>query len=241
MKRNYILTAAISLLIGSALGSFAGFIYYAPILQSSQLQVSNLTLQVTNLTSQVLNLEQTATDQEAQISSLESDYHSLELEYGSLTADYKSLKYDYEGLQYALREAEREAEANKFMFYYVQPKQKYGVYLLEEALSRWQWKEDLYKANLFDCSEMSAALERLLENEGFHTVIVAGESPFGEGYHAWLLVELAENQYMPVEATAWSIVYWGSPYFDNYFDYYYQFEGIEEALAYNPTEFDWWE
>lgn len=175
---------------------------------------------------------------ESDYGSLKSDYDSLELDYGLLKGEFKSLQSDYRGLEYALREA----EANKFMFYYTPlMDQQYGVLQLDEVMSRWEWKEDVYKASLFDCSEMSAALEHILENEGFHTVIVAGDSPSGDGYHAWLLVETSEDKYMPVEATAWSVVYWSYPYFDNYFDYDYKFEDIHEAIAYSPTEFDWWE
>ena len=46
---------------------------------------------------------------------------------------------------------------------------------------------------------------------------------------------------MPVEATTYSIVYWNSPYFYNYFEYEHKFETIQEALSYSPTEFNWWE
>jgi hypothetical protein len=134
------------------------------------------------------------------------------------------------------------AEQNKFLFYYNgMVEQQYGVSNLESCL-KWEWKESAYKPASFDCSEMSAFLEWMLENEGFHTVIVAGKSPDGSSEkHAWLLVETSPREYMPVEATAFSIVYWDSPYFDNYFQYDRQFETIQEALTYSPTEFDWWE
>lgn len=134
------------------------------------------------------------------------------------------------------------AEENKFFFYYVPfAEQQYGISNLEKCLSRWQWK-DAYEFSVFDCSEMSACIEWMLENEGLHTVIVVGKSPDGSGErHAWLLVEASPGKYMPVEATAFSIVYWGNPYFDKYFKYDHQFETIQEALAYSPTEFDWWE
>jgi hypothetical protein len=87
---------------------------------------------------------------------------------------------------------------------------------------------------------MSAYLEHKLENEGYHTILVAGDSPFGDVKHAWLLVEVVAGQYMPVEATAYGIVYWNSAYFNNYFEYELQFETIQEAIQINPTEFNWW-
>jgi len=89
---------------------------------------------------------------------------------------------------------------------------------------------------------MSVFLEWYLENEGFHTKIITGISPDDSGVkHAWLLVETSDGKYMPVEATQWSVVYWDSPYFDNYFEYgLMEFENIQEAIAYAPEEFDWW-
>ena len=102
-------------------------------------------------------------------------------------------------------------------------------------------KTTIYVSGEFDCSQMSAFVERKLENEGYHTVIVTGEAPFGDGKHAWLLVETTEGKYMPVEATIYSIIYWSSPYFDEYFEYEFKFETINEALQYSPSEFNWWD
>ena len=45
---------------------------------------------------------------------------------------------------------------------------------------------------------------------------------------------------MPVEATEYSVVWWDSPYFDNYFEYDSLFETIHDALNYSYGEFDWW-
>ena len=136
-------------------------------------------------------------------------------------------------------------EEGGFRFYYVKPKQRYGVDDLEEYLSRWQWEHGTYVAHKFDCSEMSAYIERTLENEGYHTIIVSGEAPFGGGRHAWLLVETHEGKYMPVEAARegvpWQVVLWNDPYFDNYYEYDYRFETIEDALRYNYEGFNWWE
>lgn len=136
---------------------------------------------------------------------------------------------------------EYEVERVKFQFYYASlTKQRYGVSDLEEYLNRWQWSEGAYVAGEFDCSEMSAYLEWKLENEGYNTLIVTGDSPFGLGKHAWLLVQTSVEGYMPVEATTYSIIYWSDIYFDNYFVYDHQFENIQEALDYSPNEFDWW-
>jgi hypothetical protein len=136
---------------------------------------------------------------------------------------------------------EREVEGVKFQFYYASlAKQRYGVSDLEEYLNRWQWTEGSYVSGEFDCSEMSAYLEWRLESEGYNTLIVTGDSPFGVGKHAWLLVQTSVEGYTPVEATTYSIVYWWNTYFDSYFVYDQQFQNIQEALDYSPNEFDWW-
>ena len=126
-----------------------------------------------------------------------------------------------------------------FDFYYVKPKQRYGVDELDNYLKQWEWVSP-YQENAFDCSEMSAFVERDLENQGFHTTIVVGNSPFGSGRHVWLLVETTVGKYVPVEATEIEVVWRSSPYFDNYFKYDHEFETIEDALEYSQTDFDWW-
>jgi len=85
---------------------------------------------------------------------------------------------------------------------------------------------------------MSAYLEWKLENEGYNTCIVSGDSPFGLGRHAWLLVQTSTDGYMPVESTTYSIIYWSNTNFDEYFVYDYLYEDIQEALDGNPNEFD---
>jgi len=135
---------------------------------------------------------------------------------------------------------ENEYEETRFSFYYVKPKeQKFGVQDLEDELIGFEWYYP-YQADVFDCSEMSAFLEWYLENEGWHAKIVAGDSPSDSGRHAWLLVETSEGKYMPVEATSVRVVLWSEPNFDNYWIYDDEFETIQDAIAYNENEFDWW-
>lgn len=130
-------------------------------------------------------------------------------------------------------------QSGRFYFYYVKPEQKYGVYDLSDWLNKWKWIKP-YQEGVFDCSEMSAYLEQKLENEGWHTKIVVGDSPFSSGQHAWLLVETSNGKYMPVESVNMAVVWWESPYFDNYFKHDHSFETIQDALIYSETEFDWW-
>jgi hypothetical protein len=132
-------------------------------------------------------------------------------------------------------------EDAKFYFYYVRKEQKYGVDNLHDYLAQWNWKEGAYAEGVFDCSQMSAYLEWKFENEGYHTIIVNGNSPDGDSNkHAWLLVETSEGKYTPVEATAYDIVSMKSPDFEKYFQYEFRFESIQEALEYNPREYKWW-
>jgi len=131
-------------------------------------------------------------------------------------------------------------EEAKFNFYYVPMDQRYGVNDLQDYLQRWKWKEGAFVEHKFDCSQMSAHIEWKLENEGFNTVIAAGDSPTGDGRHAWLLVETTEGKYTPVEATSYSIVNRSNPYFKKYYVYEHQFETIHDALRYSRTEFTWW-
>lgn len=147
---------------------------------------------------------------------------------------------DIAALQAQMTVNKEYVEQAKFYFYYVRKEQRYGVSNVREYLEQWDWKEDAYVEGEFDCSQMSTYLEWKLENEGYHTIIVGGDSPDGSGRHAWLLVETTEGKYTPIETIALSIVNWKSPDYYNYFEYEFQFETIQEAVEYNPTDFEWW-
>ena len=194
---------------------------------SLQSEVSNLTIAKGSLQSELASLTQNNTDLQSQIDDLMEEIDDMELEI-----------WDLEWEIYNLQQT---AEENRFEFYYASlAKQRFGVYDLDEYLDRWEWIEGTYVKGVFDCSEMSAYIEWRLENEGYNTYIVCGESPWGGGYHAWLLVETSEGAYMPVEATEYDVVWWSDLYFDNYFEYDYLFETIRDALDYSYSEFDWW-
>lgn len=181
-----------------------------------------------------------------QLDNLQSDLDDLQIQRDSLESIYQNYVddrqcSDSEFWDYVAGHLYTNEEYNetRFEFYYVKPEQKFGVYDLEDDIDGLVWNTD-YEEGVFDCSEMSASLERYLENEGWNTVIIAGDSPFGSGYHAWLLVETSEGKYMPVESTTIDVVWWEDANFDNYFEYDHEFETIQEALAHNESEFDWW-
>ncbi|UCD26643.1 MAG: hypothetical protein JSV75_00435 [Candidatus Bathyarchaeota archaeon] len=146
----------------------------------------------------------------------------------------------YDGTVVESQYTSSEGAETPFFFYYVKPEeQKFGVNSLGNELEGLKWSRQ-YERGLFDCTEMTAYLERYLENHGWHTKIVVGDTPFGSGRHAWLLVETSEGEYMPVESTKIQIVLWSAPNYDNYRVYDYRFETIVEALSYSETAFDWW-
>ena len=146
----------------------------------------------------------------------------------------------YDGYVADREYANLEGEKALFFFYYVKPEeQKFGVYDLDNELDGLEWTQP-YEEGVFDCTEMTAYLERYLENHGWHAKIVVGDAPFGSGGHAWLLVETSEGKYMPVESTKIEIVWWSDPNFDNYWTYDHKFETISQALSYSENGFDWW-
>jgi len=178
---------------------------------------------------------------ERENASLDNEVDDLGDTNAYLTTQNSNLQNEKSNLQSEIARLQQAAEENKFEFYYADlAKQRYGVDDLQEYLDRWEWVEGSYVQGSFDCSEMSAYIEWRLENEGYHTRIVCGKSPWGSGYHAWLLVETSVGKYMPVEATAYDMVSWYSSYFNNYFKYDRSFETIQDALAYSQSEFDWW-
>jgi len=234
------------------------FLYYLLYTEHQTLSVKYTVLRHEHTTLQegYETLESEYGTLESKYARLSSEHEELSLVYEALERDYASLAKAFSSLESELAEAEgtisnlrsqmeilrQTAEENKFMFYYASlAEQRYGVDDLEEYLDRWQWSEGSYTMDVFDCSEMSAYLEWKLENEGYHTYIVIGETPWGNGYHAWLLVETSPEHYMPVEATIYDLVKWDDPYFDNYFEYNHLFETIQDALEYNYEEFDWWQ
>jgi len=175
------------------------------------------------------------------VEAIEQRNELLNQAYTDITTLEEQMTADEQYYEQQMEIAQRAAGQAQFTFYYVLAGQRYGVVDLHDYLRRSYWEEGSYVEDKFDCSQMSAYLEWKLENEGYHTIIVAGNSPDGSGKHAWLLVETSKGRYVPVEATAYSIVDGKSPDFYRYFEYEYQFETIQEALSYSPTEFNWWD
>lgn len=133
-------------------------------------------------------------------------------------------------------------------FYYIptkRPSTRSSLYELTFFLENREWVAE-YEGGVFDCSEMSAFMERELENDGWLTRIVTGDNPAGKNEkHAWLLVAVVINGTwleIPIETTSHArIITPESPYYLNYFEYSYAFQNICEALAFDYEEFNWWE
>ncbi|MBE0525265.1 MAG: hypothetical protein IBX40_13185 [Methanosarcinales archaeon] len=209
-------------------------------LQNQRNLNNNLQIQKDTLQNQLSLLNTTYKNYISTHRHSDSEYDSLQSEYDNYMANHHHTDLQYNSYVTNHQYTNSEYDEAFFFFYYVKPEeQKFGVYDLEDELSGLEWLHP-YQAGVFDCSEMSAFLEWHLENEGWHTKIVAGDSPFGSGRHAWLLVETSEGKYMPVEATSVRVVWWSDPNFDNYWIYDHKFETIQEAIDYYESEFDWW-
>ncbi len=193
----------------------------------------------TNQQNQILALNRQRDDLQQQLQSLQQEYDNYKISYSHSNNEFDSLDFVYDSYLANHHYADSAYEEMQFYFYYDKPEQKFGVYELRDEITGLTWKKP-YQEGVFDCSEMSASLERYLENKGWHTKIIVGNSPFGSGYHAWLLVETTSGKYMPVESTTIRVVWWEDPNFDNYFKYDRSFETIQNALAWSETEFDWW-
>ena len=173
------------------------------------------------------------------IDSLQDQMGTLQTDNNRLRSEIDSLNSEFDNYVATHHYTDDEYDEALLSYYYVEREQKFGVYGLEDELIGLEWIEP-YEEGVFDCSEMSAYLEWYLEKQGWHAIIIVGDSPFDSDYHAWLLVETSPDHYTPVESTTIQIVWWDDPYFDSYFIYDYEFETIQEATAYNESEFDWW-
>ena len=192
-----------------------------------------------NQQNQILALNKQKDDLQQQLQSLQREYDNYETTHSHNNNEFNSLDFSYDSYLTNHQYTDSAYEEMQFYFYYDKPEQKFGVYKLRDEIAGLTWKKP-YQEGVFDCSEMSADLERYLENKGWHTEIIVGNSPFGSGYHAWLLIETTAGKYMPVESTTFRVVWWEDLNFDNYFKYDRSFETIQDALAWSETEFDWW-
>lgn len=105
-----------------------------------------------------------------------------------------------------------------------------------------------YDRNVFDCGEMAAYLEWMLEKHGFDTKIcLADRFANGSIAHAWVAIDIPPRRYY-VEPTALNtggfIFSTIKPYDGNYKDYCRYdaiYEDIYEVTKNNlVSEFDWW-
>lgn len=202
---------------------------------------SNLQNTVNALKVEIYDLQTDKYDLQSQVGFLTTENDDLQDEVDDLATENNWLNLKYDNYVVNHQYSNWEYDEIKFNFYYVKPEeQKFGVYNLDDELSKLEWTEP-YQAGVFDCSEMSTCLEWYLENNGWHVKIYRGDSPFSSGKHAWLIVETTEGKYMPVESTNLEVVWWSDTNFDNYWEYEDRFETVQDAIAYNESEYDWWE
>ena len=110
--------------------------------------------------------------------------------------------------------------------YYLPAKKVYDIERLKQIID-FKWLVN-YQVNYFDCSERSAFVEYLLENEGFNADIVSNEN------HCWVIVEVKPGKYVDVEAVA------NPPYIITDKPYLHCYNSIYEAMQRNADEYDWW-
>lgn len=105
-----------------------------------------------------------------------------------------------------------------------------------------------YEEHVFDCSEMSAYIEYVLERHGYIAEIAHGEVK-GSGFHVWVLVYNDDaNYWMPIETTSptgtldaliMALFQWipgASP-----IDYLHPTSRYANIYDVKPiTEYDWW-
>ena len=181
---------------------------------------------------------------ESRLSSLQAQHGALETNYTLLSNELDHYRQTHLFSNSQCEDAQQDSYARgyddaKFTFYYTKPKTPtYGVDNLKTIVNQVTWSRP-YEEDVFDCSEMSAFMERYLENHGFDAVILIGD-PFGRGRHAWVLAETGDGEYMPVEATAPRVVLWGDENFEHYFEYEQEFQTIYDTKDYDLTQFDWW-
>lgn len=64
---------------------------------------------------------------------------------------------------------------------------------MQEYLANSNWVDN-YELGGWDCSQMSAYMEFMLENCGYNTIIVEAETDYSESGHAWILVEFQQGR-----------------------------------------------
>ena len=215
-------------------GVLIGFFFMYKSLETKCEQIDDLEFRLSVATSDLENAKGTIKNMEAELEQKSQEIKHLE-------SDVRSVENELSSANWAIDVLKITAENNKFLFYYDDVENQYNLGNLKRYVNNYTWSEQ-YEKGVFDCSEMSAVLERYLENVGFNTYIAAGKTPGNpDTRHAWLLVEVSEGEYVPVEATTLNVVSKYYPLFDEYYDYDQLFEDIHEAMDYNEYEFDWWQ
>jgi hypothetical protein len=155
---------------------------------------------------------------------IETIYSIIEtISFSSLKSRNKNLVYPGETIKFRLP---KRMVLSRTPNYYSNVKRCYGLKRLIVAIN-FKWLAD-YKANYFDCSERSAFLEYLLENEGFNTLIVEDKS------HCWIVVEVEKGKFVHVEAVS------SPPHIMEAREYFYCYKTVYDAIQTSSTEYDWW-
>jgi len=145
---------------------------------------------------------------------LKGSYNQLLEVYNQLQNMYESLKVEYESKVGELEQLKKEYEELSRKLLIVQiPNGYYDVNFipdrngtLENVYNFLMWEFTMprgYVGGTFDCSEMAAYLEWVLEDAGFDAKIAVGPCPWDPslGYHAWVIVYTQDGYMVAIEPT----------------------------------------
>ena len=131
---------------------------------------------------------------------------------------------------------------------------------MHEYLSNSHWIED-YEENSWDCSQMAAYMEFMLENCGYHVVIRVADVEDEQYGHAWILIEFQQGWFAyectdrywvyPNEAVArsydpYGYVHWNPSMYDAGIQYESIYDVWEDHKWYSngeeafSQEYGWW-
>jgi len=208
-------------------------------LKTANLSIDDLNNQINSLNVQLNNENSSLAQKESQLQNMTEDLNAVKILNEEYSQQLVDCEEDYTNNIALL---EKQAEQNRFYFYYVKSPQVYNLTTLKSFLTIWNWDSEYEKGNL-DYNQMTALLEKRLEDNGYHTLFCYGNIPDIQGEHFWLMVETLQDKYTPVEALSPNpaVVSIADPDYNYYMRYTGYFETIEEVMDYAPGGFVWWD
>lgn len=78
-----------------------------------------------------------------------------------------------------------------------------------------------YIIHVYDCSDMSIDLKKILEKENYNVLLVSGNHKLDnekitQTTHAWLLVEIEKDKYIAIESTTGELIFNEKQYYEGF-------------------------